>query len=71
MPNRYRNDVDPNQPQPKKQPETNEEVTVDDVMAKLDEILQAVHELKSEEKKPSTEEDPKGPNNSFAKLFNL
>lgn len=71
VPNRYRNDVDPNQPQPKKQPETNEEVTVDDVMAKLDEILQAVHELKSEEKKPSTEEDPKGPNNSFAKLFNL
>lgn len=55
------------------QPKVESEITVEDVMDKLDEILEEVKKVNNDkEEKPSNpgkEEEP--PNNSFAKLFNL
>ncbi|HJG39661.1 head maturation protease, ClpP-related [Staphylococcus sp. GDB20D115P1] len=66
---RYRNE-DPQQPQvPKKQ---GEEVSVEDVMDKLEEILAEVKKINDkeggDEKKPESNEPPQ---NSFARLFNM
>ncbi|WP_436870205.1 head maturation protease, ClpP-related [Staphylococcus shinii] len=65
---RYRNE-DPQQPQePKKQ---GEEITVEDVMDKLEEILAEIK--KSNDKKDPEENQKPGeePQNSFARLFNM
>lgn len=68
---RYRNE-DPQQPQqPKKQ---GEEITAEDMMDKLEEILAEIKKVSdkdgegSESKKPKTGDEPQ---NSFARLFNM
>lgn len=53
--------------------ETKQEVTVDDVMSILEEIKSDVKAIREESKKSSESdtEQPKAPNNSFARLFNM
>lgn len=68
---RYRNE-DPQQPQEPKKP--NEEITAEDMMDKLEEILAEIKKVfdkdgeGSEPKEPKTGDEPQ---NSFARLFNM
>lgn len=68
---RYRNE-DPQQPQqPKKQ---GEEVTVEDVMDKLEEILAEIKKVSDKDgegSEPKKTEPNEPPQNSFARLFNM
>ena len=68
---RYRNE-DPQQPN--QQPKASSEITVEDVMDKLEEILAEIKKVSdkdgegSEPKKPEPNDPPQ---NSFARLFNM
>lgn len=68
---RYRND-DPQQPQEPKKP--NEEITAEDIMDKLEEILAEIKKVSDKDGKGSEPKEPKTgdePQNSFARLFNM
>lgn len=68
---RYRNE-DPQQPQEPKKP--NEEITAEDMMDKLEEILAEIKKVSDKDGEGSKPKEPKTgdePQNSFARLFNM
>lgn len=69
VPQKFKNE-EPTVETPK---ETKQEVTVDDVMSILEEIKSEVKAIreKNEKSSESDTEQPKAPNNSFARLFNM
>jgi len=71
---RYRNE-DPQQPQQPHQPKNQgEEVTVEDVMDKLEEILAEIKKVSDKDgegSEPKKTEPNEPPQNSFARLFNM